>query len=337
MTGEFDLIAKYFHRASNQARPAAVPGLAPGMMSGVVLGIGDDAALFAPTPGTELAISTDTLVAGVHFPVDTPAADIGWKSLAVNLSDLAAIGAAPRACLLALTLPTADEIWVAAFAKGFFALADQHACALIGGDTTGGPLSITVTVIGEVPAGAALRRSGARVGDLVCVSGSPGLAALGLQRWQLGNRDVQDAAIAQLLRPVPQLALGRSLRGVAGAAIDVSDGLLGDLAHLLRASSADAATTLGAELTLAALPCAPALAALTDEAAWELILAGGDDYELCFVVPPEKASALRAASAQAGVPVSIIGRVTGDGRLRCLGNDGQAWIPARKSWEHFSS
>ncbi len=335
MAGEFDLIAKYFHRVSRQARPAAVPGLAPGVMSGVVLGIGDDAALFAPTPGTELAISTDTLVAGVHFPLDTPAADIGWKSLAVNLSDLAAMGATPRACLLALTLPTGDEPWVAAFANGFFALADSNNCALIGGDMSRGPLSITVTVLGEVPTGTALRRSGARPDDLVCVSGTPGVAALGLQRWQIGNRDVQDPAIVQLLRPAPRITLGCALRGVANAAIDISDGLIGDLAHLLRASSVDGSMVLGAELQLASLPRSSTLAALADEAAWELMLAGGDDYELCFTVPPAKLSALHAAAAQASVPVAVIGRVTNDGSLRCLGSDGREWMPARKSWEHF--
>jgi len=200
-----------------------------------------------------------------------------------------------------------------------------------------GPLSITVTVLGEVPTGTALRRSGARPGDLVCVSGEPGVAALGLQRWQIGNRDAHDVAIAQLLRPVPRVTLGCALRGPASAAIDVSDGLLGDLAHLLRASSAAGNAALGAELQLASLPRAPALAALADEAAWELILAGGDDYELCFTVPSAKLSALHAAAAQAAVPVAVIGRVTGDGRLRCIGNDGQEWMPARKSWEHFSS
>lgn len=329
MAGEFDLIRKYFFRDCDQ--------VSAGGSHGVVLGIGDDAALFAPMPGAELAISTDTLVNGVHFPVDTPPADVGWKSLAVNLSDLAAMGATPRACLLAITLPAADESWVAAFADGFFALADRSACRLVGGDISRGPLSVTVTVLGEVPAGTALRRSGARLGDLICVSGTPGLAALGLQHWQAGDRAADGAALAHFLRPSPRWELGRALRGVASAALDISDGLLGDLAHVLRASGALGDVMLGAELQLAALPRAPALAALADTVAWELILSGGDDYELCFTMPPENLPALHAAAAQLAVPLTVIGRVSGDGELRCLDAAGQPWEPSRQAWEHFIS
>lgn len=323
MPSEFELIARHFRRAQDARAP------------GVVLGVDDDAALLAPTPGMQLAVCTDTLVSGIHFPVDTPAADVGWKALAVNLSDLAAMGAAPRACLLALTLPSADEDWVAGFARGFFALADTHGCPLIGGDTTAGPLSVTVTALGEVPAGSALTRGGARDGDLVCVSGTPGLAARGLACWQEGVRDAGDPAVAALLRPAPRLALGLALRGTANACIDVSDGLLGDLAHLLDVSSAATGSTLGAKIDIAALPRAPALAALPEPIAREYLLAGGDDYELLFTVPSDSRGLLPALAAQAGVPLTMIGRITGDGRLRCLDENGAEWRPARQGWEHF--
>ncbi len=325
MTGEFDLIARHFRRAQDARAP------------GVVLAGGDDCALLAPTPGMQLAISTDTLVEGVHFPRDTPPADLGWKALAVNLSDLAAMGATPRGCVLALTLPLVDDAWVATFAEGFLALADAAHCPLVGGDTTSGPLSITVTVFGEVPAGEALRRAGARAGDLVCVSGTPGDAALGLERWLAGNHDRHDPAILRLLRPVPRLALGVELRGVATACIDVSDGLLGDLAHIVAESSRATGLSLGAELQLAALPRSPSLAALSDEAALEHQLAGGDDYELCFTVPVQALAALRVAAASAQVPVAVIGRITDDGRIRCLGTDGCEWQPRRRGWDHFAN
>lgn len=317
MTGEFDLIARWFTRPGDAGAP------------GVLLAGGDDAALLAPAPGMQLAASVDTLVAGVHFPPDTPAADVGWKSLAVNLSDLAAMGATPRACLLALTLPAADDAWVAEFAGGFFRMADAAGCALVGGDTTSGPLSITVTVLGEVAPGEALRRSGAQVGDLVCVSGAPGVAALGLERWRAGSRDPRDPAIAHLLRPMPRLALGQALRGVATACIDVSDGLLGDLAHVATASSA------GADIDLAALPRSPALAALSDDALYEHILAGGDDYELCFTVPPARHDALPAIADAAGVPVTVIGRIVAEPGVRCRDARGNIRQPQRRSWEHF--
>lgn len=317
--GEFDLIRRCFTRARDVSAP------------GIVLGIGDDAALLAPSPGCELAVSVDTLVAGVHFPVDTPAADLGWKSLAVNFSDLAAMGATPRACFLALTLPQAEETWCTEFARGFFALADGAGCALAGGDTTSGPLSITVTVFGEVPAASALRRSGARAGDLVCVSGTPGEAALGLARWQGGNRDVRDAAVARLLRPSPRLALGTALRGIASACIDVSDGLLGDLAHILRASG-----ELGADIDLPALPRAASLAALSDDSFFDHVLAGGDDYELCFTVPAARYEQALAAGKAAGVAVSVVGRVTPNGGIRCLDAGGNIRPVTRHSWEHFT-
>lgn len=323
MPSEFELIARHFRRPRD-ARAA-----------GVVLGVDDDAALLAPTPGTQLVVCTDTLVSGVHFPADTPAYDIGWKALAVNLSDLAAMGATPRACLLALTLPSADESRVAEFARGFFALADQAGCALVGGDTTRGPLSVTVTAIGEVPAGEALLRGGARVGDLVCISGMPGLAASGLSRWQDGARAADDVAIRHLLRPQPRLALGLALRGTATACIDVSDGLLGDLAHVLDVSSAAAGLPLGAEIDIAALPRAPELAALPEDRAREFMLAGGDDYELLFTIPSSSRALLPALAGRAGVPLAVIGRMTSGVGLRCLDAQGDEWKPVRHSWEHF--
>lgn len=329
MLPEFDLIKRFFHRPQDA------------QAAGLVLGIGDDCALLAPTPGTQLAISTDTLIEGVHFPANTPATAVGWKSLAVNLSDLAAMGAAPRGCLLALSLPdrSGNEDWLAGFAQGFFALADAAACPLAGGDTTAmpaqGPRTLTVTVIGELPAGDALRRDGARAGELVCISGNPGDAALGLQRWLAGQRDESDRAVQRLLRPEPRLALGRELRGVASSAVDVSDGLLGDLGHILSASSRRCGVALGAELHLAALPFSAALSALPFVDACEFACAGGDDYELCFTVPVTQLAALQVAAANAQVPVAVIGRVTDDGRVRCLDRQGQAWEPARKSWQHF--
>ncbi|MFZ5723776.1 MAG: thiamine-phosphate kinase [Pseudomonadota bacterium] len=322
MPGEFELIRRHFTRVRDAAA------------SGVLLGVGDDAALLAPSPGMALAASSDTLVNGVHFPADTPAADIGWKALAVNLSDLAAMGAAPRAALLALTLPAADDAWCAEFARGLFMLADQAGCPLIGGDTTSGPLSITVTVLGEVPVDQALRRRGARPGDLVCVSGFPGEAALGLGRWRGGSRDVADPAIARLLRPSPRLTLGLALRGVATACIDVSDGLLGDLAHVLAASAVDGVA--GADIDLAALPRSPVLAALSDDTALDCVLAGGDDYELCFTVPATAHERLPRIAAETGVPLTVIGRVTAGGGLRCLDTRGQVRPVTRRSWEHFN-
>jgi thiamine-monophosphate kinase len=331
MAAEFDLIRRHFRRDT-------------GGSDGVVLGVGDDCALLAPSPGMQFAVSTDTLIEGVHFPPDTPAADVGWKALAVNLSDLAAMGAAPRACLLALSLPAADDTWTAAFAEGFFELVAAAQCPLVGGDTTALPASaprvLTVTVLGEVPPGEALRRDGARAGDFICISGRTGEAAQGLALWQAGLRAGSDAAAdaarARLLRPVPRLALGAGLRGVASACIDVSDGLLADLQHVLAASSRAASATLGAQVQLAALPLAPGLANLSLQQRREFQLAGGDDYELCFTVPPERLLALRVAAGTAGTAVTVIGTVTQDGALRCIDGDGSEWLPPRRGYQHFA-
>jgi thiamine-monophosphate kinase len=275
---EFELIARYFS-ACGARRPD------------VLLGVGDDAALLACPPGQALVAAIDTLVEGVHFPVPSPPASVGHRALAVNLSDLAAMGARPAWALLALTLPAAEADWIAAFAEGLGALARAHGVQLVGGDTTAGPLCVTVQILGFVPAGAALRRSGGKPGDRLFVSGTPGDAAAGLLVEQ-GRLDAAPAVAAALrerfLFPAPRLSLGERLRTHASACIDVSDGLLGDAGKLATASGC------GAELVLEDIPVSDALvAALGEERARELALTGGDDYELCFSVPGERVAALQ--------------------------------------------
>jgi thiamine-monophosphate kinase len=274
---ESELISRYFRSCGAQRRDVA-------------LGVGDDAALTECPPGAQLVATTDTLVAGVHFPVSVPAAAIGHRALAVNLSDLAAMGARPAWALLALTLPAADEEWLAEFAAGLGRLARAHEVALIGGDTTRGPLCVSVTLLGHVPHGSALTRSGARPGDLLYVSGTPGDAGAGLALEQ-GRVSAPAEAAAYLrerfLLPTPRVALGERLRAHASACIDVSDGLLGDAAKLAAASGA------GLEIFLAALPVsAPLVRVLGEEAARSLALTAGDDYELCFTVRPAHAAQL---------------------------------------------
>ncbi len=286
--GEFELIRKYFS------------GIVHG--DGVVLGVGDDGAVLELPAGRQIVSVIDTLVAGVHFPLDTPACDIGWRALAVNLSDLAAMGADARWFTLALTLPEADEAWLEGFAKGLGALAAQAGVSLVGGDTTRGPLTITVQAEGLVPAGAALRRSGARVGDAIYISGHPGDAAAGLAVHQarLPSSTGSEALLERFFRPQPRLALGSALRSVATACIDVSDGLLQDLGHLLKAGG------VGAELDLAALPLSPALQAVAAGQAQSMALQGGDDYELCFTVPPG------INVPDMGCPVTCIGTIVAE-------------------------
>jgi thiamine-monophosphate kinase len=262
---EFDLIARYFTRPARSA----------------VLGVGDDAALLRPAAGMELAISTDMLVSGQHFLPDTDPRRLGHKALAVNLSDLAAMGATPRWALLSLALPEADEAWLAAFAAGFFALAEHHGVELVGGDTTRGPLNVNVTILGEVEAGRALRREGAQAGDDIWVSGELGGAALALRRLRDEIvLDLEDAESCQarLEAPEPRLALGKGLLGLAHAAIDISDGLLADLGHILERSRK------GARIEAARIPAAPALTSRPDLIA-PCAYSGGDDYELCFTAP----------------------------------------------------
>jgi thiamine-monophosphate kinase len=291
---EFELIDRFFRRPARHA----------------VLGVGDDAALVAPTPGCELAVSVDVLVAGTHFFADVEPDALGHKALAVNLSDMAAMGAMPRWALLAVALPDADPVWLGEFSRGFFALADEFEVDLIGGDTTKGPLSLCVTILGEAPAGQALRRSGATIGDAIYVSGRLGDAALALAhrrtRTVLSADELRHCDRA-LLRPSPRVALGGRLRGLATAAIDVSDGLVGDLGHILDASG------VGATVDLARLPRSSALERRLGGAeralALECLLAGGDDYELCFTAPARVAAELDTLAAELGVALTRIGNI----------------------------
>jgi thiamine-monophosphate kinase len=315
---EFDLITRYFAKPTPQA----------------ILGPGDDCALLAPSPGMELAVTTDMLVAGVHFFPDTDPAQLGWKALAVNLSDLAAMGAKPRWALLAGSLPAADECWIAAFAKGFFACAQRYGVDLVGGDTTRGSLNLCITALGELPAGQALRRCGALAGDDLWISGYPGLAALGLA--QLQGRTVLPEALASrclfaLQQPQPRVELGLALRErhLAHAAIDVSDGLLADLGHILERSA------LAAEISTAQLPALPA--GVTPGLARECQMAGGDDYELLFSAAPDKRHALAELAAQLDLPLWRIGRVMAGvaGRLNLLDENGAAQPITYKGYDHF--
>lgn len=290
----------------------------------VILGPGDDGALLAPTPGQQLVMTLDTLVSGRHFPEDFPAFDIGWRSLAVNLSDLAAMGAIPRWCLLSLSLPQVDEAWLASFCDGFFTLADQHGISLVGGDTVRGPLAISVQASGEVPPGQALLRSGAKAGDRICLAGVPGLASAGLQAWQAGSSAQFPELIEAFARPQPQLQLATQLRGIASACLDISDGLLADLQHILEESGA-----LGADIQLSSLPGHPALAAWGNEAQrLQVQLAGGDDYLLLFTVPP-------AHTLESGW--HCIGEVSGQSGVRLWTAQGQLLQQQFPGWNHFSA
>lgn len=307
--GEFDLIARI------RARAAAI---ADGR-GDIVLGIGDDAALLQVPAGQALVVATDTLNAGVHFPDDTAPADIGWKALAVNLSDLAAMGAEPAWCTLSLSMPVSDSDWLEAFLDGFLELAATHRVALVGGDTTRGPLSVCVTAHGFVEPARALRRDGARVGDDVWVSGTLGDAAGALLQWRAGEGSVARLR-ARLDRPSPRVAFGMALRDIAHAAIDVSDGLLADLGHVCAASGT------GADVEVEALPASPALRAAFDDARRTALQAtGGDDYELCFAAPPGARDVVAAAARQAGVAATRIGRIVAGRRVCALRADGLAW------------
>ncbi len=303
----------------------------------VPLGIGDDAALVQPPPGEQLAITTDTLNSGVHFPPETLPADLGWKTLAVNLSDLAAMGAQPRWCTLSLSLPREDAAWLSAFADGFIALADAHGIALVGGDTTRGPLSTSVTAIGSVVPGGALRRDGAQVGDQIWVTGQPGEAAAALALWQAGRLDVTQVAgepvherlRQRLLRPSPRVQAGLRLRGLAHACVDISDGLLADLGHVCARSG------VGAELSLPALPpiSAPLATAPAQLHAWQL--GGGDDYELCFTAAPTRHEAIVQALGSAGVAATPIGRIVSGHGIVVRDQAGHPWQPPRQGYQHF--
>jgi thiamine-monophosphate kinase len=302
--------------------------------------VGDDCALLAPTPGMQLAVSSDMLLEGRHFsPQDSPAG-IGHKSLAVNLSDLAAMGAMPRWATLSIALPEENDAWLTAFARGFFRMADMHGIELVGGDTTRGALTISITVMGEVPPGQALRRDGAKAGDDVWVSGTIGSAAMALayRQGRLFMEQIDAARVLPALYlPTPRVELGIALRGIAHSAIDISDGLLGDLGHILERSHIGP-PRIGARLEFAALPTLPVVQAYLHEAvARDCVLAGGDDYELCFTAPPDKRDAVAAAAQSAGVTVTRIGRITAEPGLVVLDTDGQPLPYQHTGYDHFAA
>lgn len=323
--GEFDLIARYFTRPVRRA----------------TLGVGDDCALLSVTPGMQLAVSSDMLVEGRHFFADVDPAHLGHKALAVNLSDLAACGARPLAFTLALALPRVDAPWLQAFADGLLRLADAHQCELVGGDTTQGPLNLCVTVFGEVPTGQALLRSGARVGDDIYVSGTPGEARLALDALR-GRLALPPTALQQLRprleQPTPRVALGLALRGVASSAIDVSDGLLGDLGHILKASGVGACVdaTVATNLLAASAQQAGATADFDAQTLMQCALAGGDDYELVFTAPPAQQAAVQAAAQASGTRATRIGRVEPAPGLRVVDSQGQPVAQHFASFDHFA-
>lgn len=316
--GEFDLIGKYFTRPVHR----------------VALGVGDDCALLQPAPGMQLAVSSDMLVEGRHFLSTVAPERLGHKALAVNLSDLAACGAKPLAFTLALSMPRVDEGFLEGFSRGLLALADAHACELAGGDTTQGPLNLCITVFGEVPPGQALLRSGARPGDDLYVSGQVGDARLALEAFRgtlaLGGDRFEQVRVA-MEQPQPRVALGLALRGIASSAIDVSDGLLGDLGHILKRSQ------VGACVEVDLLPRSAVLAAQPLAQQRECTLAGGDDYELVFTAPASKADAVHAAAHAAATRVTRIGRIDDSGQLTLVDAHGRT-VPNRfGSFDHFKS
>ena len=321
MLSEFDIIRSFFTRSA----PATV------------LGIGDDAALIRPAPGMELAISTDMLVSGRHFFEDVDPYKLGHKSLAVNLSDMAAMGARPRWATLSLALPESmvqkDESWLRAFADGFFALAHVHRVDLIGGDTTNGPLNICVTIIGEAPEGKALRRSGARAGDDIWVSGYLGDATLALayrKKKIMPELDEVEAIMAALEMPIPRVELGQRLIGLAHSAIDISDGLLADLGHILECSRVAAVVRIDQMLRSAVMEKHfPHLLAI------ECLLAGGDDYELCFTVPKSERTKVELLSREEGIPLTRIGSIEEGAGLVVLDSAGRTVTTRVKGYDHF--
>ncbi len=321
MAGEFELIQRHFTRPLRRAAEA------------VVLGVGDDCALLRVDSGMQLAVSSDMLVEGRHFLSTVAPERLGHKALAVNLSDLAACGAQPLAFTLALALPRGDDSFAARLAKGLFALADEHGIELVGGDTTAGPLNVCITVFGQVPPGQALLRSGAGVGDELWVSGCLGDARLALEvfrgRIALRGEDFEHVRRAMEL-PQPRVALGLALRGVASSAIDLSDGLVGDLRHVLQRSG------VGAQLDVDALPRSAVLASRTQAVQHECLLAGGDDYELLFTAPAARHSAVLAAAQQAGVTVTHCGHITAGSGLAIVDRHGNALPAAWRGFDHFA-
>lgn len=313
--GEFDLIARIRSRIAVRAD--------------VVLGIGDDAALLQPPAGMQLAVTADTLNAGVHFPESAAAADIGWKALAVNLSDLAAMGARPAWCTLSLSLPVSDPAWVDAFLDGFLPLAQAHGIGLVGGDTTRGPLSISVTAIGLVESGCALRRDAAQVGDDVWVTGTLGDAGAALA--QLDASEPEPFLRSRLDRPTPRLAAGQALIGLAHACVDVSDGLLADLGHICARSG------VAAQVQVAALPASAALLqtfAVAQRA--EFQAGGGDDYELCFTAPADARERIEALAQILDLRFTRIGIIRAGQGVLAVDAQGNRWQPSRQGYDHFA-
>jgi thiamine-monophosphate kinase len=312
---EFDLIHKYFTRPTPSAE----------------LGVGDDAALLRVADGKELAISTDMLVSGTHFFPDADPFQLGHKTLAVNLSDLAAMGAVPRWATLSISLPSVDEQWLQRFSEGFFALADDNGVELIGGDTTRGPLNLCITIMGEVPRGKALRRDGAKVGDDIWVSGKLGQAALGLANLQGKFKfygEMREECLKALHQPQPRVSLGLALRGIANSAIDISDGLLADLGHILERSN------VGAEIEIEALPIVDD--GVEKDIAQRCALAGGDDYELCFTAPESQRDVLMALAEQLKFPLTRIGHIKA--ALGCVVRDseGKTIQIEKGGYDHFA-
>jgi thiamine-monophosphate kinase len=325
MAGEFALIDKYFARPTPSA----------------VLGPGDDCALLQPTPGKQLAVTTDMLVAGTHFLPETNPKNLGWKALAVNLSDLAAMGAKPRWVTLAGALPAVDEPWIAQFAEGFFACAAEYGVDVVGGDTTKGPLNLCITALGEVEPGQALRRDGAKVGDQIWVSGRPGLASLGLAQLQ-GKIELPEPwprlCIGALEKPRPRVALGLALNGIASAAIDISDGLLADLGHIAERSNCAAAVKL---VQLPHLPKGESYNAKLRRIALECQLAGGDDYELCFTAPYDQHIAISRIAAELELQLWCIGEMVANpsqgpaGQVTVYDPDDKAVEFDSRGYDHF--
>jgi len=320
--GELDLIARYFTRPARRA----------------VTGVGDDCALWQPQTGMQLAVSSDMLVEGRHFLSTVVPQRLGHKALAVNLSDLAACGARPLAFTLALSLPRIDEAWLQGFSHGLFLLADAHGCELIGGDTTQGPLTICITVFGEVPPGDALLRGAAQAGDDIYVSGTVGDARLALEvfRGSLSlDTELFETARSRMEQPQPRVSLGLALRGIANACIDISDGLVGDLGHIMKASGVGAVLTTGWVADSAAI--SPALQSLPMSRRLDMALAGGDDYELLFTAAPDQAPAVQEAANDCDVPVTCIGRISAGQGLQVMDIHGVPISRRFVSFDHFSS
>ncbi|TAK90414.1 MAG: thiamine-phosphate kinase [Burkholderiaceae bacterium] len=322
MMNEFELIEKYFTRSPRRAK----------------LGVGDDCAIIAPASDMELAVTTDTLISGRHFFPFVDPRKLGHKALAVSLSDLAAMGATPRYFTLALSLPKVDEDWLQEFSRGLFNLADSFHCELIGGDTTCGPLSITITAIGELRKPFVLRRDAARAGDDIWISGTLGDAALALRvlNKQAKLPEASFAYVADRLeQPLPRVALGAALRPLAHAAIDISDGLIGDLKHILDRSG------VGAEVWLECIPVSEVMSSQPLEVQYECALAGGDDYELCFTARPNNRNEIEAAGKEVGVRLTRVGHISGGEELRLLDKNGQSAQQllqqmGLQSYDHFA-